>query len=260
MLAWTKRHQTIMGALIMRELATRYGRNNIGFLWIIAEPIAFAAGVSILWSQIRPPYENGIRLVPFIITGYLPLILMRQMVGFSVNAVKNNNSLLYHRMINPLHLILTRCLIEFFGVSMAAILIITLYNTLGFMGFPTTFVGFLLIYQGWFLLAWVSLGLALCMAALAEIFEFVERFIQIITYIAIPISGAFFMASDMPPKLFRLSMALPLIHCWEMIRRGYFGDSVVTIYNTFHELIWATLLTFSGLIFVQFVRERIEVE
>ncbi len=254
------RQGRIMHALLMRELSTRFGRNNIGFLWIMGEPIIFAAGVSVLWSQIRPPYENGIPMIPFIITGYLPLILLRQVVGYSVNAVKGNTTLLYHRMVTPLHIILARALIEVIGISMSFVVIVTVYHALGLMGVPTDFMGMSFVYGGWFLLAWISIGLGLVMSALAEIFEAVEKVVQIVTYVSIPISGAFLMASDMPPKLRGMSMALPLIHCFEMVRRGYFGDGVVTIYNVSFALAWAAVLTILGLILVQFVRARVEID
>ncbi|OSI13639.1 sugar ABC transporter permease, partial [Neisseria dumasiana] len=29
----------VVGALLMREIITRYGRNNIGFLWLFVEPL-----------------------------------------------------------------------------------------------------------------------------------------------------------------------------------------------------------------------------
>ncbi len=254
------RHFRIMHALLLRELSTRFGRDNIGFLWIMGEPIIFAAGVSVLWSQIRPPYENGIPLIPFIITGYMPLILLRQIVGYSVNAVRTSSTLLYHRMISPLHIILSRSIIELIGISLSFVVIVLVYHALGFMMFPTHFTGFALIYGGWFLLAWVSLAIGLVMSALAEIFEVIERVVAIVTYVAIPISGAFIMAADMPPKLRSMSMALPLVHCFEMLRRGYFGDGVVTIYNVPFAVAWAAGLTLLGLILVQFVRARVEIQ
>ncbi len=258
--AWFGRHRRIIGALIMRELSTRYGRDNIGFLWIIAEPMIFATGVSLMWSQIHPPYENGIPLLPFIITGYMPLILIRQVVGYSVGAVKNNNSLLFHKLITPLHLILTRVLFEFIGVSLAFVAIISIYIFLGIMHLPATFSDFGLIIQGWLLLAWVAMGLAFFMAGVAEIFEVAEKFISIITYVAIPVSGFFLMAVDMPPRARAISMKVPLIHGFEMIRRGFFGSGITTIYDTQYEIYCAAVLTFVGLLVVRFVRDHVEVE
>lgn len=37
----------VIKALIVRELVTRFGRDNIGFLWIVAEPLLFAGLVGL---------------------------------------------------------------------------------------------------------------------------------------------------------------------------------------------------------------------
>ena len=185
-----KKHRSIFWALLMRELSTRYGRDNIGFLWLVIEPIIFATGVSILWSLIRPPYENGIEIIPFVITGYLPLILVRQTVGYAVGAVKNNSDLLFHRMITPLHLLMARLFTEIIGVTLASVVIIAFYNIIGVMDLPKNFADLSYIYVGWFMLALLAASIGMIMAALAEIFDFVERFVQILTYVMIPLSGA----------------------------------------------------------------------
>lgn len=247
-----------MWALFMRELSTRYGRSNIGFLWLVAEPIIFASGVALLWSLIRPPYENGIKIIPFVITGYLPLILVRQTVGYAVGAVKNNSDLLFHRMISPLHLLLARIFIEIAGVTLAAIIIIILYNIIGLMDPPRSFPDLSYVYCGWFMLALLAGSMAMIMAALAEIFDFVERFIQIITYVTIPLSGAFFMVASMPPRFQAITLAIPIAHEFEMIRRGYFGPSLTTIFDVTYALGWCAGLLVLGLLLVQFVRGRVE--
>ena len=192
------KHRRIIWALLMRELSTRYGRDDLGFLWVLAEPLIFASAVAALWSAIRPPFEYGIRVVPFTLTGYMGLILVRQTAGYVVNAVKVNQALLYHRHITPLHLFLSRCAIEFIGVTFAYLVIASALSLAGIMPLPKDLLS---LIGGWVLLAWLSLGLALIMGALAEIFEFVERFVQVLTYIMIPLSGAFFMAASVTARL-----------------------------------------------------------
>ena len=86
-------HSRIIWALMLRELATRYGRNNLGFLWVIGEPLVFCAAVLVLWRAIRGQYENGIGVIPFIMTGYMPTILVRHVVMYSLNAIKVNSPL-----------------------------------------------------------------------------------------------------------------------------------------------------------------------
>ena len=46
----------VLGALVMREIITRYGRHNIGFMWVFVEPMMFTAGVmavghSCIWKR-----------------------------------------------------------------------------------------------------------------------------------------------------------------------------------------------------------------
>jgi len=255
-----RKHARIIWALLMRELNTRYGRNNIGYLWVIAEPLVFAGGVSLLWTFIKPPYEHGIKLVPFVVTGYMPLILVRQTVSWAVSAVKVNQSLLYHRQITPLHLFIARIGLEFVGVSLAFITIVFVLAVVGIMPLPKSILGLRLIFGGWFMLAWMSAGLALILAALGEIFEFVERFIQVITYVLIPLSGAFFMAAWLPAAARNMILVLPFIHCFEMIRGGFFGEYLTIYYNVPYTLAWCAGFSLVGLLLVQVVRDRVEIE
>lgn len=254
-----RKHARIMWALLMREINTRYGRDNIGYLWVIVEPIIFASGVSVLWTVIKPPYEHGIAIVPFIITGYMPMILMRQTISWAVSAVRVNQSLLYHRQITPLHLFAARIGLEFIGVSLAFVVIVSVLCLFGIMKPPKTIVDLRLIYGGWFILAWMSAGVAMILGALGEIFDFVERFVQVITYVMIPLSGAFFMAAWIPGRLRDLLLMVPFIHCFEMIR-GSFGEFVTTYFNIPYALGWAAAFNLIGLLCVQFVRDRVEVE
>ena len=42
----------VLGALLMREIITRYGRDNLGFLWLFVEPMIFTLGITALWSAV----------------------------------------------------------------------------------------------------------------------------------------------------------------------------------------------------------------
>jgi|HubBroStandDraft_1064217.scaffolds.fasta_scaffold199055_1 capsular polysaccharide transport system permease protein len=251
------RHRRIIWALALRELATRYGRENIGFLWVIGEPILFCGAVSAMWSVIRPPYEHGIRLVPFLVTGYMPILLVRHILAHGMYAVRVNASLLYHRQVSILHLFFARSLVEFVGVTFAFIVIFCLLAPFGLIDPPKAIH---LVYAGWFLLAWISFGLALIFGALFEIFEPIERFVQVITYLLVPLSGAFYMAAWIPAQFRGYVLLLPFINTVEMVRAGFFGEFVQTYYDIPYTIAWAAGLTLLGLGLTAFVRPRVVVE
>jgi capsular polysaccharide transport system permease protein len=91
-------------------------------------------------------------------------------------------------------------------------------------------------------------------------FDFVERIVGIITYIYIPVSGAFIMANTLAPGIRKAVLLLPFIHCSEMIRSGWFGEFIDVYYDPPYVAAWAAGLTLLGLLLVQFVRSRVEVE
>ena len=258
-IGFVDRHRRILWALLMREISTRYGRDNIGFLWVIVEHLVFACGVAVLWSIVRPPYDHGIKVVPFVMTGYLPVILIRQTSSFCVTGVKVNNELLYHRMISPLHIFITRFGVEFIGITVAFVFLTSVLMLFGIMSPPHEFVDLGYVYGGWLILSVMTFGFAVTFGALSEIFEFVERFVQITTYVLIPISGSFFMVSWLPAWTQKYALAIPCVHCFEMIRRGFFGEYVKTYFDTWYAIAWAGIFTIIGLLLTAFVRDRVEV-
>ena len=67
-----KIQQRVIVALLVRELITRFGRENIGFLWMMAEPLLFAGLVGILYHYIVGASEHGVSVVAFIVASSKP--------------------------------------------------------------------------------------------------------------------------------------------------------------------------------------------
>ena len=89
----------VVRALMIRELHTRFGRENIGFLWIMVEPLLFAGLVAFIWRLMKGPEEHGISMIAFVVTGYIPITLFRHVVARSVAVFTTNGGLLYHRQV-----------------------------------------------------------------------------------------------------------------------------------------------------------------
>lgn len=63
----------VIGALLIREIYSRFGRESLGFVWVVAEPLVFAVPVLLMWRAIRGSHEHGISVMPFLWSGYLPM-------------------------------------------------------------------------------------------------------------------------------------------------------------------------------------------
>lgn len=251
------RQSRIIGALIMREMTTRYGRRGLGFAWVIGEPLIFCFGVLFLWTLTKPEYEHGIRVAPFVMTGYMSLILVRHFISFLASAIQANLGLMYHRQVAPIHLLFSRALLELGGATGAFVVVYGILLALNQVSLPHNY---LLLYCGWLLLAWTALGFALLLAGLAMRYEIMERLVPVISYVLIPISGAFYMVSWLPASAREYVMLIPFVHGIEMIRSGVFGEFIPTFYNAPYALFVGAIMNIIGLLMISASRDRIEVE
>ena len=104
----------VIGALLMREVLTRYGRHNLGFLWLFLEPVLFTLGIVVLWSFTKL-HAGSISIVAFAVTGYSYVLMWRNVAGRAAKAIEPNLSLLYHRNVKIMDLFLARIILEISG-------------------------------------------------------------------------------------------------------------------------------------------------
>jgi capsular polysaccharide transport system permease protein len=247
----------VIGALVLREMHTRYGRENIGFLWVIGEPILFCGGVAIAWTAMRPSFEHGLPMTAIVITGYVPLTMWRHCIGRGIKAFESNGALLFHRQVTPLDIITARTVLEVIGVIIAGFLVTLGAILMGFMKLPVDlapiYIG--LIYQSFFCFA-----CALIIAALSEMSELMEKALNVISYLAIPFSGAFSMVDWVPKNFQTVLLWSPSVHNVEMIREGQFGASAHAHYDLFYDTWMTALLIMIGLSLTLRVRRYLIVQ
>ncbi|WP_198004307.1 ABC transporter permease [Brevundimonas sp. BAL3] len=253
----TSRQGKIIGALMMREIMTRYGREGLGFFWLVGEPLLFCFGVLLMWTILKPPYEHGIRLGPFVMTGYMSLLLLRHFLAACMGAVQANAGLLYHRKISILHIYLSRMVLEFAGGTAAFFIVYAALLSLGQVGLPHDY---LLLYSGWTLMAWLAMGLGMIFSGLALRYELFERLVGFLSYALIPISGSFVMASFLPAGARGLYLLIPFPHAVEMIRAAVFGEFVDTYYTPAYALVWGLILNLTGLLLISSAKQHLEID
>ena len=247
----------VIGALMIRELLTRFGRENIGFLWIMVEPLLFAVLVGIGWRLMMGPEEHGVSVVAFVATGYLPLTLFRHGVNRSMRVFSVNGSLLYHRQVKVLDFIMVRFVIEIIGSLMAYLFIALVLMAVDEFPVPADLGLFLL---GFFTYSLFTLSICLVLAPLSEMSDLLEKFIPVATYIMIPFSGTFNMLSWLTPEVQAVMYYSPFVHAMEMMRDGIFGDKVDARWDMTVPIAASTVLLLIGLVMCRRVRQRLIIE
>lgn len=247
----------VIGALMIRELTTRFGRENIGFLWIMVEPLLFGGLVALMWSFMKGPEEHGISIVAFVISGYLPLTLFRHGISRCLCIFTANGSLMYHRQIKIIDFIFVRFLIEMIGSMMAYFFIGTVLAYFGLFPVPAN-LGFLI--SGWLLYCFFVFSICVIIAPLSEMSDVLEKFIPVTTYIMIPFSGTFNMVQWLTPKAQQVMSWSPPVSAMEMMRYGLFGDRVRPYYDVSVPIVFSVVCTMIGLALCRRVRRHLVIE
>lgn len=247
----------VIGALMLRELSTRFGRENIGFLWIMVEPLLFAVLVGLLWRAMKGPTEYGVGIIAFVVSGYIPLVFFRSTISRAVNSFTANGSLMYHRQIKVLDLIMVRFIIEMIGHMMAYLFIALALGAFDLFPMPHD-VGFLML--GWLYYSLFTLAVALVVAPLSEMSEVLEKIIPVTTYLMVPFSGAFYLVGSLYTEAAAVVLYSPPVHGMEMMRFGLFGPSIDSQYDLLYPLKFILPCMGLGLLLCRIVRRRLVVE
>jgi len=218
----------VLGALLIRESLTRYGRHNIGFLWLFIEPMLFTLGVTVVFTIAGANKGEGINITEFILTGYSTLLLWRNMPNRCVLALQPNYDLLFHRQVKPIDIYISRCILEGAGATISFIVLAAVFHSVGMVRSP---YDVLQVTGGWLLLIWYAFSLSLLVGALSEKTEIVDKVWHIIQYIMIPLSGSFVMLQALPPEAREYLLWLPTVSCAEIVREGYFGPVITSYYD-----------------------------
>jgi ABC-type polysaccharide/polyol phosphate export permease len=245
----------VIWALLMREVITRFGRENVGVLWIVGEPMLFTLGVAALWSAAGLNHGSALPIVAFAITGYSSVLLWRNTVGRCNSGIQQNFNLLYHRNVRVLDVFLTRILLEMSGATASFAVLATFFTAIEWIKPP---VDLLQVVAGWMMLAWFGAALAILVGAATAYSELVERIWHPTAYLLFPLSGAAFMVDWLPTTAQKTVLLLPMVHGVEMVREGYFGNVVHTHYDAAYMALVNLVLTLLALLVLRDAASRVE--
>jgi capsular polysaccharide transport system permease protein len=245
----------VLHALLLREVITRFGRHNIGVLWLVGEPMLFTIAVALLWYGMGFQHGSSLPIGAFAVTGYSSILMWRNTVGRCNSAVLQNTGLLFHRSVKVLDILLCRIVLEcsaaicsFFILSLALV-------ATGWVSPPEDW---LKMVFGLLLLAWFSACLGLAIGAAASLSEITDRIWHPVSYIMLPLSGAVYMVSWLPPSTQEFVLFFPMVHCLELIREGFFGTAITAHYDLAYVMKFCLSLNLLGLLLVRVASRRAE--
>ncbi|MDG6881302.1 Polysialic acid transport protein kpsM [Phocoenobacter uteri] len=245
----------VIYALLMREIITRYGRKNIGFLWLFVEPLLLTAIITIMWGVMKANRISDLNIIAFTVTGYPLAMMWRNTSNKAIGSISANIALLYHRNVRVLDTIFTRMLLEVLGASIAQIVIMAILIIFNLIDMPAD-IFYMLV--AWIMMSFFAMGLGLIICSIAQYIEPFGKIWGTLAFVMIPLSGAFFFVDSLPTDIQEYAKWIPMISGTEMFRKGYFGDSVITHENILFLFSCDLVMIFIGLVMVRKFSEGIE--
>lgn len=254
--AWLTQ-QSVIKALAVREMQARYGRDNIGFLWVVAEPLMLATVITSLHQLSESgPYSGGMAPYPFTLTGYCIFIIFRNSFNRSDGAFHGIAALFYHSQITAFDILTSRSLIEMTGAVLAYALLCAIGILLGLMEMP---VRPLYLFAAIIAMGLMTHGMCMIVASVTYTNHLIGRFVHAFSYFMFPLSGAFYTASILPPWARSVMLWNPMLTIFEAARYGLFANATPDyIFPGF--IVGFTMLMWCwGLVALRDVRKHIHV-
>lgn len=244
----------VLYALLLRELTTRFGRDQIGFLWVFFEPMILALAIGTLKLLMDRGGHGGVPPFIFGVIGYAPYFAFRGMINQASGALTSNMTLLYHRQIKLFDIMLARGLLQSAVVTLVLLVVIAGAAWLVEMtphSIPHLVGGLILILL-------YSHGLAMLVAAGTAAFELTDRLVHPLTYLALPFSGALTPMHVLPPSWREVMLWNPQPHFHEMMRDGMFGDLLPAYYDVPYAMSWVLVVNLLGMFALRAARPKLE--
>jgi capsular polysaccharide transport system permease protein len=247
----------VVGALAMRELQSRFGRDNIGYLWMIGEPMMLATVISSLHTvSLTGGAETGMAPFPFTLIGYCLFIIFRGTFGRADHVIDHSTALLYHHMIRPLDILIAKWLVEVLGCTATLIILMSVGISLGIAELPAR--PLYLFFAG-FLISWLAFGLSLLIAAYTYDSHLLSRFVHPFSYFMMPLSGAFVTMNFLPFWAQEYMAWNPMVAIFEMARYGQFENASDKYLYWQYAMSTCAITTYWGLLAIRRLRARIHV-
>ncbi|MBO0904559.1 ABC transporter permease [Jiella sonneratiae] len=246
----------VIRALMIRDMIGRYGRENIGFLWLIGEPVLMIGGIIVLWSLMRGAVTHGLSVVTFALTGYSMLTLWRHMVSRGTSALRQNAGLLFHQNVKVVDTVLANIFSECIGCFVSFLFC---YILLYIFGVVNLIYDPLLMALAWLGMTLFAGGFALLLGALVQSSKPFGRMLQPIMYFTLPLTGAFYLVDWMPQRAQDFLVWVPMVNAQEMFRAGFVGPVLTFHYDPWYLFLTGIIAWAGGITALKFGERKIHV-
>ncbi len=248
--------QSVIFALVLREMRTRFGSQRMGWFWMIFEPMAHMALLMFVFGYIRGREVPGMDYAVYLVSGLVPFFLMRNLSLRLMEAVHANKALFAYPNIKPFDTFVARTIVEF---SLMACVFVILMGAMGlWLGYDVSIHHPLqwLAAVGTGVMFSFALGLVFCF--IVEAMPNAKTFIRLLFMPLYFLSCVIIPVWSIPPQWMHYLLWNPFLHIVDNIRSSTFVHypEVVGVSYTYPAAV-ALVTLFFGMALYRLRREEL---
>jgi len=243
--------RNVIGALMLRDMRTRFFGHGLGYLVSISWPLAHVLILTILWTVLGRATPYGESSTSYFASTLAPVMTTIYLSRFSCMSALQNKPLLWFPVVQPLDILIARILLESLS-SICMILVLCLFLwTIEAQYWPEQPINYLLSIC---LAIYLGISLALINGAVAFMFPQWYMIYTLFSIILYFLSGIIFHVENLPEELVYYLSWNPLLHVAEIARSSFFSTYTSSMVDLNFVLLFGLVMIFSALILERYLR------
>lgn len=233
----------VVGALMLRDMQTRFGRSFFGYVISVAWPLAHLLALMVVYLVIRRAIPVGTNAPVFLGTGILPYILCLYPARMIMMSLFQNQPLLYFPIVKSFDVILARGILEIITAFWVTAFFCAILYLFGVDIMPVNAEEALLA-----IFATIYLSFAIGFIS-AVLYKMVRAWMVVVILLLITMyftSGALVMPSTLPDWVQYYMWFNPLLHSVEWLRAAYYDGYSYGMLSRTYLVGFATVLLAAG--------------
>ncbi|NBB80319.1 MAG: ABC transporter permease [Verrucomicrobia bacterium] len=228
--------RAVVFAVFVRELRTRFGQFQLGYLWAILEPLSMILILSFVRMIFGRSDIAGLSFPVFFASGVIPYLLFIHIIQGSLSTVEGNLSLFNYQRVKPFDIVFARSILELL-ISIGTALII--FPGMHWLGYTFHWNDTLQVATVLGCLYIMSFGVGLMLCVLGPMWQEAKKVVPVMLRPLFFISGVFFPVVGIPEAARPLALLNPLLHFVELMRGAMFQEFEAVGASLFYAFCWA---------------------
>jgi len=249
------RGMRVIGALLLREMSSTYGRTPGGYVWAILQPVAIIVILTIAFTFLLRSPSLGTSFILFYATGFLPLRMFQEVANSVGTAVQFNLPMMAYPRVTFVDVLAARAILAVLTQIMVSAVIFAGVFILDDVRAILDFEYILLAYG---MTIFLAIGVGTLNSYLTFSFHLWRNVWGILTRPLLFLSGVFYIYEDLPRAAQDILWYNPIIHITGTLRMGFYASYSPEYISVPYVMVFGAIpLVFGLLLLFSFCKDAI---